>query len=1382
MSLNQLLHNRMSALAEREQQLSWWCRLATCWAGAGLMGLGLVFLQRLTHWSSSLSLPFIILVACVSLALVVLDLMRRRQNPSPGCWRALAQQIEGLHPELEGRLLTAVQQEAPPGGQLNYLQQRLLQETLRHSHQHDWAEVIPRQRLHLAQLAHWLGFGLFAIVLLELHSAPHSQLLAGPGLGSSVTVTPGDTSIERGNSLVVLARFSGPLPPTVDLVINQAAEGSRIPLVKSLADPTFGGSVPEVTNNFTYRVNYGARSTRAYTVSVFEYPRLERANADLTFPAYTKQGPQHIENTRRISAVEGSSLDLALQLNKPVTVARLVPRTAPRNPVTLQVETNRPIATLKHFPLQSTTTYELELLDAEGGTNKVPAQFVFEVLSNRPPEMKLVSPRNDIRPSPLEEVAFQGTVWDDFGVEAFGLGYIIPGQPARFLELGHAVPAKEKRSFQYLLRLEELQVQPDELISWFLWADDLGSDGAVRRTTGDLYFAEVRPFEEVFREGQGMDGQGQGGQSGGGNQTARLADLQKQIISATWNLQRKQGPPVTQDPPLDRTNQPLPRRESRASEPSAKVGVAAGVSPALAPEPDRSPVAAPAKSPYVTLRAGTARAPLTRSKFAGQIKPPESPDASSGPASRRLRSRGSSGSDPKNESDVQVVLEAQTEALAQAEAAAERARDAKFTLLWNAATKQMNEALARLREATNSPAALKQALLAEQAAYQSLLKLQEHEYQVSRSRNRGQSGSGREQQMQRQLEELELTQSENRYENQREAQSPQTTPHREQLQIMNRLQELARRQKDLNERLKELQTALEEAKTAEEKAELQRRLKRLQEEEQQMLADVDEVRQRMDRPENQSQMADERRQLDQTRQDIQRASDAAAQGAAGQALASGTRAERQLQDLRDQLRKENSSQFGEELRSMRSEVRELAQKQQDIQKSLQAESSAEHKSLGAPADHQDLLQQLNRQKDLMTNLLDRATQVSQQSETSEPLLSSELYDSIRKFGQDTAKDVQESQDELLNRGLMSRSLFEQLKDDSELGGPKLLDITSDLVRRDFVPQAGEVGQRAGARVDDLKRGIERAAESVLGDETEALRLAKQELDQLTDQLQREMAGADTSTNQTNQRPSIAPAGDRQSGERQPREGQAGERQSGERPAGERVASAGTESKGEQAAREGGQGQPTDNQATGEQQASTQGRGALSRLDSDQSSQAGGSQARQSGDSPQNSGAETARRNGGRSNPSGGPLGGAAGADGGYAGGPGGGPWNFDRLLNDQNWRRYGPITGEGFVNWSDRLREIEEILDFPDLRDGVAAARERARLLRQQYKRDHKKPDWAVVRLQVVNPLAEVRDRIADELARRQSGDNLVPIDRDPVPTRYSDLVRRYYEELGKEK
>jgi hypothetical protein len=110
------------------------------------------------------------------------------------------------------------------------------------------------------------------------------------------------------------------------------------------------------------------------------------------------------------------------------------------------------------------------------------------------------------------------------------------------------------------------------------------------------------------------------------------------------------------------------------------------------------------------------------------------------------------------------------------------------------------------------------------------------------------------------------------------------------------------------------------------------------------------------------------------------------------------------------------------------------------------------------------------------------------------------------------------------------------------------------------------------------------------------------------------------------------------------------------------------------------------------------------------------------------------------------------------------------------------ITGENFGPWSDRLREVEEMVDDPALQNRLAAGRERARVIRQDYRRDRKKPDWAVVRLQVVRPLVEVRDQIAEELARREPRSPLVPIDRDPVPNRFSELVRRYYEELGKDR
>jgi hypothetical protein len=110
----------------------------------------------------------------------------------------------------------------------------------------------------------------------------------------------------------------------------------------------------------------------------------------------------------------------------------------------------------------------------------------------------------------------------------------------------------------------------------------------------------------------------------------------------------------------------------------------------------------------------------------------------------------------------------------------------------------------------------------------------------------------------------------------------------------------------------------------------------------------------------------------------------------------------------------------------------------------------------------------------------------------------------------------------------------------------------------------------------------------------------------------------------------------------------------------------------------------------------------------------------------------------------------------------------------------GPIRGEGFVQWSDRLRNVEEMLDDPKLRSEVAQVREVARGVRAEFKRHSQEPQWDVVRSKIGQPLAELRNRVTEELARRESRESLVPIDRDPVPNKFVEHVRRYYEELGR--
>src|SRR5207248_3802086 len=98
--------------------------------------------------------------------------------------------------------------------------------------------------------------------------------------------------------------------------------------------------------------------------------------------------------------------------------------------------------------------------------------------------------------------------------------------------------------------------------------------------------------------------------------------------------------------------------------------------------------------------------------------------------------------------------------------------------------------------------------------------------------------------------------------------------------------------------------------------------------------------------------------------------------------------------------------------------------------------------------------------------------------------------------------------DLLRNGMLSKPLYDKLQAIEQEKGTKALDVTSELLDQKFLPQASQAEQRARQGIDEVKRGVERAAESILGDDTESLRLAKREIDDLSRQLEEEMAQAD----------------------------------------------------------------------------------------------------------------------------------------------------------------------------------------------------------------------------------------------------------------------------------
>lgn len=1274
---------RLRPVAARFRRLQFAVTLAIGWLGLALLGTLLWVLQRRYDWQlPGMTSTMLVLGLLILVAALIRSIRQARD------YRAIAQRVESHFPELDARLLTAMQQQPQSGflGGYSYLQEAVIRQALQHESRHAWYQVIPARRILGAHLACGLSLVYLAIVIAALTQSPQATLARSQpdwqavptGTQFEVEVEPGHTELERGGSLLVTARFTGLLPPDVELrVWNASGDEQRVPMKKSLDDPLFGIRVPDLQEPVHYRVEFAEQTSDEFEVKLFEYPRLLRGDARLVYPSYTGLEPREIQDVRRVTAVEGSELTITCHLNKNVALATLVGRDQPD--IELEPDPSDEYRYRATWQLIESGRYRLRLVDREGREGKSPqAEFVIRVVPNRQPDLKWTAPARDLRVSPLEEVSLAGTVRDDFGILRYGIHYRIAGQSAREVTLGTDVSGSSSEAFQYLLDLESLDAQPDQLVSYHLWAEDHGPDGQARRTYSDMYFAEVRHFEEIFRQGQMSDAEearqrqqeqeGEGGGGEGERQAAELAELQKQIMAGTWNLIRRE-----------------------------------------------------------------------------------------------------TGTEPTIEyaADVAVLNESQQSAFEQLEELEDSLQDPESLSHLDEARGYMQQALQELTEAAPfSIDALNEALDAEQAAYQALLRLRAREHEVVRSSSSSSSSSSRSSgsssPSQQQLQQLELRDSENRYETERLASDLQDPTQREVRQAMNRLRELARRQGDLNERVKELQSALEQAADEEERRELERQLKRLRDEQQQILRDTEELQDRMGGEELQEQTADAQRQLSETRENVRQASEALEEGQLSQAVTSGTRAERDFQELQEELRQQASSQFEDVMREMRDQGRQLADQQSELREQLEQLTQEESRALRGSTVREAMQDGLDRQRQELNELLEQMRETIQEAEEAEPLLSRRLYDTFRRA----------------------------MQDDPEEG----LQQAAQWLREGIADEAEAPLRESDQGVRRLAQGIDRAAESVLGDEAEALRRASQELEQLANQLGQELErqGGERGTQGDESEEGRQSGGRGAPGERDPESGEGQGRGEGPPREGEDEREDGQRSGRAQ------EGQTEDEEGEGAQAQDGEGEGGQAQ---DGEGEAGSGR----GGRAQNGRAQNGRAQDGRAQddeefdgePRGGQASGGQLREGPPRGtdregprqiGSGDGP-SFDRgggrgleglieVLEDSAGA--APLTGEEFLEWSDRLRDVEEMLADPELRSETARIRDRARGVRMDLKRHSQTPNWDVVASDILQPLVELRDRVLEEARRRQGEQDLVPIDRDPVPAEFQEQVRRYYERLGR--
>ena len=1140
----------------------------------------------------------------------------------------VARSLERNLPGLDGLLITAEGLLDKP--ELNVLEQRVVSAATDHAASHDWVSVLTHSR---ARSYRWLMFG---GLLLWVYSftfmnrrwvAVHESLTqpnkiltekakeaVAPTL--SVTLTPGDIEIERGARVIVEANFDKDVPADATLVVTEldGQERERIPMRLAVDEQVFGGLISKVEKDARYHVEFGSDQSQEHSITTFVYPALVRADVNITPPAYTGLPPKEIKNTLKISAMEGSELAFTFKINKPIKDAELFGEDKTILPLT--PSSADPTTLTTTMKAEKSQKWRLHLVDDKERANKNPPWITVKVQSNQLAKIEVVFPKRDIQVSSLQELPVEAKVWDDLGVTQSGVSFSIAGKSKEVVfKLGTSQPAK-KQDVKEMLALENESAEPRQLVSYHFWAEDKGPQGEVRRAMSDMFFADVRHFEDIFREAEPPPSTpGQPEEKG---DTDKLVDLQKQIVNATWRI--------------------------------------------------------------------------IRDANAGRVMEAAAPD-------------------------VDVVHESQGLALTQTKEAMEKAKDTEIKTALTEAWKSMKDALDPLEQASaeKKRAPLNQALTFEQSALEWLHRAQSREHRVMRQNQSQSSSSASQKAKENQLMSLELKQEEQRYEEEKQASPEQTAEQQENLQVLNRLKELARRQEALAEKMKELQKQIDKAKTEQEKEELANQLKRLEQEQEQLLRDVDELKDRMENSDNAANMAEAKEQLEQTRKQVMDAAEKLKEQQLADAANAATRAQRELEKMQEDFKEKTAKRFTDEMKQVRQQARQVAEKQKQISEALENQktnppSSDTSNDLEKMLSGTQLSRQIEEQAEKVNELLENMRRISEQAEGNNPLLHRRLYEAVR-----------DAQTAGLEENLEEARLQSRYGNRSE---------------------AQDAERKATTSVEQLQKGVEKAAESVLGSETEALRMARAELDKLIEEVTAEgksqegkAAGkgqegsANTPVRNESSQASTSPQNTPQGLEGQPGQGE----KSGK----------GTPSQMTQNSPEGSEGQGDEKPGEG------QGKGQ-----SGQGSPqiAGGSQGGAGGGS--NSGGDDRRR-------------GLPNAGAGFF---------FDEGAEQVD---RSPLTGAGYGEWTDRLRNVEELLNQPELRNEASKVLDNARALRIDHERNDVTPQAENLQMRITQPLVELRDRVAEELAKRNTNNPMVPVDRDPVPPAFRELVKRYYKELG---
>ncbi len=314
-------------------------------------------------------------------------------------------------------------------------------------------------------------------------------------------ILPGDSEITKGDDVSIKVTASGEIPKTLYLYTKSNEQPE---FEESVLNPDSSGvfyyTMRNVKNSFQYYAASSGIESDLFSISVINRPIITRLDLTIIPPAYSGLAKSVQRDNGNISALSGSEIEISIDASRDLSDASIMFNDSSQ--IKMVPDETKAYA---RFSVNKASSYLIFVKDNQGVENSDPIRYSIELLNDRPPEIELISPVENVKLGTDGRVPVISKIRDDYGFTSLLLKYrLIASKYREPMNEDSVIPItingkRLEDEIYYVWDLSSLYLAEGESVSFYLeiFDNDEISGPKSARTPAITVF--VPSLDELYR-------------------------------------------------------------------------------------------------------------------------------------------------------------------------------------------------------------------------------------------------------------------------------------------------------------------------------------------------------------------------------------------------------------------------------------------------------------------------------------------------------------------------------------------------------------------------------------------------------------------------------------------------------------------------------------------------------------------------------------------------------------------------------------------------------------------------------------------------------------------------------------------------------------------